>query len=173
MTSQIQEPIATARTAEGPPPEPKPEAYSVEFLIETPDGFHVLFRGEGLSGKDMLPWMLQTSKGLAAKGFKPVRRDMAVDVKVDAPEPPAQLARAGRSGRAGQEPRQQRPARANVPAPEHCDMCGGPVWDNRARKASGQYKKTAPDYSCQDKDNCGAIAWQPKDGEPDWKYPAA
>lgn len=176
MNSTEARPLATAPTDVEPPHEPKPETYSVEFLVETPEGFHALFRGEGLAGKEMLPWMLATSKGLAAKGFKPVRRDMAVDVKVDAPQPapaaevPGPRGRGGRNAGGGQQ--QQRPARANVPAPEACDMCGGPVYDNRARKASGQYKKTAPDYSCQDKDNCGAIAWQPKDGEPNWKYPA-
>lgn len=173
MTNNAQ-PLANAPTDVNPPPEPKPETYSVEFLVETPEGFHALFRGEGLAGRDMLPWMLQTSKGLKAKGFLPVRRDMAVDVKVEAPEP-AQAPAPGPRGRGGGNRQQQggRPARANIPAPEACDMCGGPIWDNRAKKASGQYKRTAPDYSCQDKDNCGAIAWQPKDGEPEWKYPAA
>ncbi len=175
--------LADAPTGIQPPPEPKPESYTVEFLVETPEGFHALFRGEGLTGKEMLPWMLATSKGLAAKGFKAVRRDMVVDVDVTNPiaSQPDEVAgvgvgRSGRGARPGgrqQAARQERPARQNVPAPDACDMCGGPIWDNRAKKASGAYKRTAPDYSCQDKDNCGAIAWQPKDGEPDWKYPAA
>jgi hypothetical protein len=86
MTSEAQQ-LADAPTNIQPPPEPKPESYTVEFLVETPEGFHALFRGEGLAGKEMLPWMLATSKGLAAKGFLPVRRDMAVDVKVEAPAP--------------------------------------------------------------------------------------
>lgn len=177
MTTEAQR-LADAPTNIQTPPEPKPESYTVEFLVETPEGFHCLFRGEGLAGKEMLPWMLATSKGLAAKGFLPVRRDMAVDVKVEAPAPaaapegpPRGRGGGGRGRQGGGGQQQQRPARANVPAPDACGMCGGAIWDNRAKKASGQYKRTAPDYSCQDKDDCGAIAWQPKDGDPDWKYP--
>lgn len=169
MTNETQR-LADAPTDIQAPPEPKPESYTVEFLVETPEGFHALFRGEGLTGKEMLPWMLATSKGLKAKGFLPVRRDMAVDIKVDAPAPAEAPVARGRGGRQ-QGGGQQRAARANIPAPTECGLCGGRIYDNRAKKASGQYKRTAPDYSCQDKDDCGAIAWQPKDGEPDWKYP--
>src|SRR5690606_22830048 len=35
--------------------------------------------------------------------------------------------------------------------------CGGPVWDNRPKKASGEFKPTAPDFKCRRKDCDGAI----------------
>jgi hypothetical protein len=66
-------------------PEPRPAHYSVEFLIETEEGYHVLFRGEELAPADMFAWLKRTSKTLAAQGFKAVRRDMAVDVDVGSP----------------------------------------------------------------------------------------
>lgn len=38
-----------------------------------------------------------------------------------------------------------------------CPNCGGPVWDNRLKKASGEFKPTAPDFKCRRKDCDGAI----------------
>ena len=35
-----------------------------------------------------------------------------------------------------------------------CIKCGGPTWDNRAKKAEGKFKPNAPDFSCKDK-GCG------------------
>ena len=32
----------------------------------------------------------------------------------------------------------------------HCPECGGEMWDNRAKKKSGDYKKNAPDFACKD-----------------------
>lgn len=36
--------------------------------------------------------------------------------------------------------------------PTTCPICGNGVWDNRAKKAAGEYKATYPDWSCKDKD---------------------
>lgn len=36
--------------------------------------------------------------------------------------------------------------------PKSCPKCGGKVWDNREKKASGEYKETSPDWSCADKE---------------------
>lgn len=47
-----------------------------------------------------------------------------------------------------------------------CPECSGPMWDNRPKKASGQYKATAADFACKDK-QCGGKVWPPKDGESD------
>lgn len=33
------------------------------------------------------------------------------------------------------------------------------MWDNRAKKASGQYKANRADFSCKDKDGCGKGVW--------------
>ena len=38
------------------------------------------------------------------------------------------------------------------------------MWDNRSKKASGQYKSNRADYSCKDKDGCNKGVWL-KDSE--------
>lgn len=43
-----------------------------------------------------------------------------------------------------------------------CPNCGGDMWDNRAKKASGEFNPAAPDFSCRDK-SCGGKIWPPKD----------
>lgn len=35
-----------------------------------------------------------------------------------------------------------------------CYMCGSKVYDNRPNKASGQYKATAPDFTCSNNTDC-------------------
>ncbi len=44
----------------------------------------------------------------------------------------------------------------------NCPECGGMMWDNRPKKASGEFKSTAPDYKCKNK-SCGGVIWPPKD----------
>lgn len=46
-----------------------------------------------------------------------------------------------------------------------CPECGGEMWDNRAKKASGQYKANAPDFGCKDK-NCSGKIWPAKNATP-------
>ena len=48
-----------------------------------------------------------------------------------------------------------------------CQKCGGPVWDNRAKKRDGTYKANASDFACKDKEGCGESFWigEPKDGK--------
>ncbi len=41
----------------------------------------------------------------------------------------------------------------------NCPDCGGPMWDNRAKKESGEYKANRADLSCKDKDGCGKGIW--------------
>ena len=43
-----------------------------------------------------------------------------------------------------------------------CVKCGGEVWDNRQKKASGEFKSNGPDFSCKNKDGCGWVQWPPK-----------
>lgn len=43
-----------------------------------------------------------------------------------------------------------------------CVKCGGEVWDNRAKKAAGEMKPNAPDFSCKDKVVCKWVQWPPK-----------
>lgn len=56
----------------------------------------------------------------------------------------------------------QRTTQTSTSAPT-CPNCDGPVWDNRAKKASGEYKENAPDFACKDKE-CGGKIWPEKEG---------
>ena len=48
--------------------------------------------------------------------------------------------------------------------PESCASCGGTeFYDNRDRKASGEYKATYPDFKCR-KQGCGKGIWLQKRG---------
>lgn len=40
-----------------------------------------------------------------------------------------------------------------------CPACGGPMFDNRERKASGKYGPTRSDFTCKDKENCDKGVW--------------
>ena len=43
-----------------------------------------------------------------------------------------------------------------------CGLCGGDVWDNRAKKASPK----SPDFRCK---SCNAAGWEKKGGGVTWK----
>lgn len=45
-----------------------------------------------------------------------------------------------------------------------CPKCGGGMWDNRAKKASGEFKPTSPDFACKDK-KCKQGVWLEKEAE--------
>lgn len=45
-----------------------------------------------------------------------------------------------------------------------CPKCGQPVWDNRQKKVSGQFKANAPDFACKNKDTCGWNSYPEKGG---------
>jgi predicted nucleic acid-binding Zn-ribbon protein len=53
---------------------------------------------------------------------------------------------------------------------KQCPKCGGEMWDNRAKKASGQFSSKSPDFSCKDKVCRGAI-WPEK--APNKDYPVS
>lgn len=40
-----------------------------------------------------------------------------------------------------------------------CPACGGEMWDNRAKKASGQFKANSPDFACKDRESCNTAVW--------------
>ena len=54
-----------------------------------------------------------------------------------------------------------------------CPMCNGKTWDNREKKASGDFSEKSPDFTCRDKE-CKAdgehrtAAWLTKDGGLKW-----
>jgi hypothetical protein len=53
-----------------------------------------------------------------------------------------------------------KPAAAG-PVP-NCPTCAGLMWDNRAKKASGEFAPNRPDFSCRDKACKGAV-WPPRE----------
>lgn len=44
-----------------------------------------------------------------------------------------------------------------------CPVCGGPMWSNAEKKASGEFKPNAADFVCKDK-SCKKAVWLEKDG---------
>src|SRR2546430_8043270 len=47
-----------------------------------------------------------------------------------------------------------------------CPKCkNAEMWDNRPKKASGDFKPSSPDFKCKDSE-CGHVIWPPKDGQP-------
>lgn len=55
-------------------------------------------------------------------------------------------------------------ARPNGPK-KPCPKCGGDMWDNRAKKASGEISEKSPDFKCKDRDNCDGVIWPPRPGQ--------
>lgn len=43
-----------------------------------------------------------------------------------------------------------------------CAKCGGAMWDNRPKKASGEFKPNSPDFACKDK-TCKHAMWLEKE----------
>lgn len=50
-----------------------------------------------------------------------------------------------------------------------CRFCNGAVWDNRSKKANGEYAESRPDFSCKDKTACDSAAWIQDDGGLRWQ----
>lgn len=40
----------------------------------------------------------------------------------------------------------------------YCPVCKGPMWDNRPKKATGEYSAKSPDWKCKDK-SCDGVVW--------------
>jgi hypothetical protein len=40
-----------------------------------------------------------------------------------------------------------------------CPKCSGALYDNRTKKAAGEFSPKSPDYACKDKDGCGWAFW--------------
>lgn len=55
-------------------------------------------------------------------------------------------------------------ARAGGAVPS-CPACGKVMWDNRPKKASGEYSEKSPDFKCKDK-TCGGVIWSALQLEP-------
>jgi hypothetical protein len=63
-------------------------------------------------------------------------------------------------------PQASAPARTVAPP---CPDCGGPMWDNRAKKASGEFASNRPDFSCKKQNgdpDCRGAIWPPKEHMP-------
>jgi len=42
-----------------------------------------------------------------------------------------------------------------------CPMCGSEMWDNRPKKATGEFSKKSPDFKCKNQE-CGHVIWPKK-----------
>lgn len=80
-TTNGTKPLAPAPTDVEPVKSAAPLNYRAEFLVETAEGFHVLLAGEQLTPRDAMVWMKSASAELAKQGFKPVRRDLQLNVQ--------------------------------------------------------------------------------------------
>lgn len=121
--SEAKPPLQPAEAAAPPPPQ-QPSEYMVEFLVETAEGFHVLIQGQHLTPKDFPVWTRNASKALADQGFKPVRRDLVIDI----PAPAA----AGGSGGAAEW------IKGENGAPPRCSVHGPAKWVE-GTNARGKY----------------------------------
>lgn len=52
----------------------------------------------------------------------------------------------------------QRAARSGASDVPMCPVCHKNMWDNRPKKASGEYSEKSPDFKCKDK-TCGGVIW--------------
>ena len=43
----------------------------------------------------------------------------------------------------------------------NCPKCNSEMWDNKPKKASGEFKSNSPDYKCRNA-SCGNVIWPPK-----------
>ena len=59
----------------------------------------------------------------------------------------------------GNASRGKRQASKPAQSSEGCPQCSGAIYDNRAKKASGEFSPKSPDYACKDKDGCGWALW--------------
>lgn len=66
---------------------------------------------------------------------------------------------------AGEEPKGHTPTaervngKPNKGDPIPCPDCGGPMWDNREKKKSGNMQPKSPDLSCKDRTGCNKAIW--------------
>ena len=65
-------------------------------------------------------------------------------------------------------PKQGGASRSSHP-PNACPECGSDMWDNREKKASGEFKPRSPDFTCK---NCRHGVWlETKPAEPPLSEP--
>jgi hypothetical protein len=69
------------------------------------------------------------------------------------PDPVEEAVRALSVQRPAAKPAAPKPAKkASTDAVPPCPTCGGLMWDNREKKASGEYKPKSPDFTCRNKE---------------------
>lgn len=82
---------------------------------------------------------------------RPMRQVQSVAAATGHREPPPRPAPAQRANTSS----------ALVPP---CPICHSDMWDNRPKKANGQFKATSPDFRCKDK-ACDGVIWSDKKKE--------
>lgn len=86
--------------------------------------------------------------------------DMEIQQEQPAPKPAAPRPAPARPAQPAQP---QGRTDMYIPCPA-CPECGGEMWDNRDKKASGQYSPKSPDAACKDK-SCKGRVWVIKSEE--------
>lgn len=103
-------------------PHATPLNYRAEFLIETAEGFHVLIAGEQLTPRDAFVWIKNASAELAKQGFKPVRRDITIEMPT--PVAAVQTSAGQPAGATGEATW----IKGEGGAPPRCSLHGAAVW---------------------------------------------
>ena len=112
-------------------------------LVVGPEGYEieVAVRNVSWDGWDAVATRTKTFEAAMKKaGFKPATRAPTVSV----------AAAAGAASRPS--------AAYGGTVHTECPKCGGPVYDNRAKKESGAMKPNAPWFKCQDQE-CNWAEW--------------
>lgn len=97
----------------------------------------------------------------ASEVFTQDVEDMEIQQEQPAPKPAAPRPAPARPAQPPAQP--QGRTDMYIPCPA-CPECGGEMWDNRDKKASGQYSPKSPDAACKDK-SCKGRVWVIKSEE--------
>lgn len=130
------------------------QAFTVSFMVETAEGFHAVITGDNIAGRDIVQYIVQTSKGLAQRQLKPVDRRSIVTIE-------NQVA-AGAAPTGGG--RSNAPVEGSAPGddswiPKFCQDCGGSwpadFYDNRDDPPEG----ISPNVRCK---KCKKTYYKPR-----------
>lgn len=136
---------APAAEPEQPAAAKPPTTYAVRARVVGEKGFEIEIEVRDLRFKGMVDAATTArtfENQLERIGFKPVERAPPVVVSAPGVSPSA-----GGGGDYADK------------VFESCPECGGPVYDNREKKRSGEMKAGAPWFSCKDRDGCGWAKW--------------
>jgi len=134
-----------------------------EADVEAPEGSHLTieqaeaFVREHLRKLNAPEHTPEETKKLLTENVVAMRGDPQDDPFNDSPPPTDDDDQSTENERQDNEQPVVRPS-SNSNGVPNCPTCGGEMWDNHERKASGQMKANAPDYKCKNKE-CEGKYW--------------